>query len=40
MGEIRSIPDDKFRVPKTLSIKITSKESKYNIFSQSLMEHL
>jgi DNA-directed RNA polymerase II subunit RPB2 len=40
MGEIRSIPTDKFRVPKTLSVKITSKESNYNNYIKVQIPHL
>jgi len=40
MAEIRSIPSMQFTIPKTLSVKITSKESKYNNYIRLLIPHL
>jgi len=40
MAEVRSIPSKYFRVPKTISIKITSKEPKYSNYIRVQISHL
>ena len=40
LSEIRSIPDDSYSHPKTVSVKITSKENKYNNYIRVSIPHI